>query len=389
MWFFDSPLIVHGEDALSYLERLEGRRAMLVTDPTLVRLGHAQRVRAVLEKAGFAVGQYDAIEPEPGIDDVRRGAAALQEFGPDWIVALGGGSVIDAAKAMWILYERPETDPESINPVEPLGLRAKAHFAAIPTTSGTGSEATWAVVLSDRAAHRKLGLGSREDLPDLAILDPGLAAAQPPRLTADTGLDALTHAIEGFTCTWHNDFSDGLCLKAAQLVFEYLPRAYRDGSDIEARTRMQNAAAIAGMGFGNAMAALAHALGHALGAVFAIPHGRAVSLALPYTIEYALRGEPDSTRYSEMARFLRLPCATEVEAGHALAQSVRTLETELDSPRSLRECGISQAAFIENLDLLIENAYNDAQTVTSTRIPDRKDVRRLLEALFEGETIDF
>ena len=188
------------------------------------------------------------------------------------------------------------------------------------TTSGTGSEATWAIVLTDPVERRKLGLGSRENLPDLAILDPELVQALPPRLTADTGLDALTHAVEGYTSAMHNDFCDGLCLQAARLVFDWLPKAVADGSDLEARTHTQNAATMAGLGFGNSMAGLAHGLGHALGGVFHVPHGRAVSLFLPYTLEYcapphpAGEVEPGPTRYTDLARFLGLPAASEPQA---------------------------------------------------------------------------
>ncbi len=181
---------------------------------------------------------------------------------------------MDAAKAMWILYERPDMDPEGINPIEILHLRRKARLIAIPTTSGTGSEATWAVVLTNLAERRKLGLGSREDLPDIAIVDPSFVLGMPPRLTADTGMDALTHAFEGCTCVYRSEFTDGMCLVASQLVFGFLRRAYRDGSDLEARTKMHYAATIAGMGFGNSMASLAHGLGHSLGGVFHVPHGR-------------------------------------------------------------------------------------------------------------------
>jgi len=384
MWFFNSPEIVFGEESLSYLEQLTGKRACLVTDPHLVQLGYAAHVQQRLEAAGFAVACFDQVESDPSTETALAGAAMMREFAPDWIVALGGGSVLDAAKAMWILYERPDMTPEAINPIEKMGLRRKARLAAIPTTSGTGSEATWAVVLTNTAERRKMGLGNREALPDLAILDPSLVMKLPPRQTADTGLDALTHAVEGFTSQWHNDFTDGLCLKAAQLVFQYLPRAYSEGSDAEARQRMQNAAAIAGLGFGNSMAALAHGLGHALGGVFHVPHGRAVGLALPYTIEYCAQGEAGSTRYGELARFLDLPHASEEEAAAALAAAVRHLERQVDQPLTLQACGILQADLEREMSLLIENAGNDTQTVTSTRIPEGDEMRGLFEAMYAG-----
>lgn len=389
MWFFKSPEIVFGEEALAYLDQLKGRRAFIVTDATMVKMGHVARVRKALEASGFEVGVYDAVEPDPSIEQVRAGAAVLADFQPDWIVGVGGGSSLDAAKAMWVLYECPDVDPEGINPIETLGLRRKARFVAIPTTSGTGSESTWYIVLTQSAERRKLGLGTREALADVAIVDPSFAMSMPPRLTADTGMDALTHAVEGFTSQWHNDFADGLCLKAAQLVFAYLPRAYRDGSDAEARLKMHNAASIAGLGFGNSLTSVAHGMGHALGSVFHVPHGRAVSLFLPYVIEFCIRGEEGGTRYAELARFLHLPCAGEREAAAALAAAIRHLQSELQQPRTIAECGISREAFDRELALLVENASNDNETVTSTRIPTDAEMRRLFEYAFEGKSIDF
>jgi alcohol dehydrogenase class IV len=389
MWFFSSPQIVFGEQALSYLERLSGTRAAIVTDATLVRLGMVERIRQALAPTGMEILVIDQVEPDPSLETVRQGAARLCQFAPQWIIALGGGSVMDAAKAMWILYERPDIEPQAINPIEPLGLRAKARLAAIPTTTGTGSEATWAIVLTDHAERRKLGLGSREALPDVAILDPEIVAELPARLTADTGLDALTHAVEGFTSTFHNDFTDGLCLQAAKLVFEHLPACFRDGTDLEARGHLQNAATIAGLGFGNSMAALAHGMGHALGAAFHTPHGRAVSLFLPYTIEYCARDQSTPTRYIPLARFLGLPAGDEAQAAASLARAVRELQDVVGQPRTLADLGITQAALEKELDLLVANAMNDSQTVMSTRIPDERDLRRLFLAAFSGSLIDF
>jgi len=389
MWFFKSPEIVFGEGAIGYLEQLKGRRAFIVTDATMRAGGQVDRVRQALQATGFEVGVYDAVEPDPSIEAVRAGAAVLARFEPDWIVGLGGGSSLDAAKAMWVLYECPDIDPAGINPIETLGLRRKSRFVAIPTTSGTGSETTWYLVLTDTAGRRKLGLGSREAMADVAIVDPSFAMSMPPRLTADTGMDALTHAVEGFTSQWHNDFADGLCLQAARLVFDYLPRAWRDGGDAEARLKMHNAASIAGLGFGNSLTSAAHGMGHALGAVFHVPHGRAVSLFLPYTIEFCLRGEPGSTRYVPLAHFLHLPCGDELQAGRALAAAVRDLQARLQQPCSISQCGIGREDFERELPLLVENASNDNETVTSTRIPTDAEMRRLFEYAFEGRSIDF
>ena len=389
MWFFKSPEFVFGDESLSYLEQLEGKRAFIVTDAVLSQLGHVARVQAALQAAGFQVGVFDRVEPDPSLETVRAGAAVMAEFNPDWIVGLGGGSCLDAAKAMWVLYERPDVSPESISPMEKLNLRRKARFLAIPTTSGTGSEATWAIVLTSVEERRKLGLGSRECVPDVAIVDPSFVMSLPPRVTADTGMDALTHAVEGYTCLWHNDFSDGLCLKAAQLVFEYLPRAYRDGNDLEARTKLHNAASIAGLGFGNSMASLAHGLGHALGGMFHVPHGRAVSLCLPYVIEFSVRGEPGATRYSDLARFLGLPATTEAQAAASLAAAIRQLQLALDQPRTLEACGIQRENFDQELAALVSNASNDGSNMTSPRIPDDVEVRKLFEYVYEGKSIDF
>lgn len=389
MWFFSSPQIIFGEQSLSYLERLIGERAAIVTDATLVKLGMVDRIRAALAPTGMEILVFDEVEPDPSLETVRLGADRLCAFAPQWIIALGGGSVMDAAKAMWILYERPDIEPQAINPVETFGLRAKARLVAIPTTTGTGSEATWAIVLTDKAERRKLGLGSREAMPDIAILDPEIVAELPARLTADTGLDALTHAVEGFTSTFHNDFTDGLCLQAAKLVFDYLPVCVRDGTDLEARGHLQNAATIAGLGFGNSMAALAHGLGHALGAAFHTPHGRAVSLFLPYTIEYSVRDQGTPTRYAPLAHFLGLPAADEAQAAVSLASAIRELQDAVGQPRSLAALGITRSALENEMDLLIANAMNDTQTVMSTRIPDDGDLRRLLDAAFTGAAVDF
>jgi alcohol dehydrogenase class IV len=402
MWYFDSPKIVFGEGALVHLQEVEGHRAFIVSDENLVKLGFVQTARDHLlvklgfvqtardhlTKAGLESGVFSEVEPDPSLETVVRGAQAMADYEPDWIVGLGGGSCMDAAKAMWVLYERPDIKPEAINPIETLGLREKARLIAIPTTAGTGAEVTWMVVLTDTKDDRKLGLGSRENMADIAIVDPSLSKGMPRRLTADTGLDALTHAVEGYSSSWGNDFSDGLCLKAADMVFRYLPRAYEDGSDEEARERMANAATLAGLGFGNSMAALAHSMGHALGGVFHTPHGRAVGLFLPYTVEYAACENP--SRYAEMARYLGLPTPSEAEGASSLVRSIRGLLERVGQPTSLREVEIDRGAFEERTEKLIENAENEATTVVHPRIPSPVCLRLRgpRDRLLEGE-VDF
>jgi alcohol dehydrogenase class IV len=387
MWYFDSPKIVFGEGALAHLREIEGRRAFIVSDENLSQLGFVEVVQDQLSKAGMECEVFLEVEPDPSLQTIMRGAVAMSDFRPDWVVGLGGGSSLDAAKAMWVLYERPDLKPEAINPVETLELRQKARLVTIPTTAGTGSEVTWMIVLTDKADERKLGLGSRENLADVAIVDPSLSSGMPPRLTADTGLDALTHAIEGYVSAWGNDFSDGLCLKAIDLILRYLPLAYDDGTSIEARERMANAATLAGLGFGNSMAGLAHSLGHALGGVFHTPHGRAVGLFLPYTMEYAARESPG--RYSEISRYLGFPVESESAAADGLVDAVRDLLRRVGQPVSLKEAGIEREAISERLDKLVENAGNEATTVVHPRVASMEELERLFLYAWEGRRVDF
>nr|MBC7245378.1 iron-containing alcohol dehydrogenase [Chloroflexota bacterium] len=387
MWYFNSPLIVFGEEALSELTRIEGKKAFIVTDANIARLGYVEMVAQQLRAAGLEYRVFAEVEPDPSLQTVRRGADLMREYEPDWIIGLGGGSSMDAAKAMWVLYEHPELVPEGINPVEPLKLRQKARLITIPTTSGTGAEVTWAIVLTDTQEQRKLSLGSRENMADMAIVDPVFVAGLPPQITADTGMDALTHAVEGYTTAWHNDFCDGLCLMATKLVFDYLPRAVANGRDTEAREKMHNAACIAGLGFGNSLAAMAHAMGHSLGAVFHMPHGRAVGLVLPYTVEFT--GNVIADRYADIARFIGLTVASPEEGARVLANQIRNLARNINQPLSLQDAGITTQQFEAALPKLIENAESDATLVASARIPDRAELERLYHYAFAGKPIDF
>ena len=382
MWFFNSPEVVFGPGALSYLDELPGRRALIVTDPTLHALGFTERVAGHLRTAGLEVDHFAEVEPEPSLATVYRGAEAIRAFEPDWIVGLGGGSAMDAAKAMWVLYERPDLQVDEISPMVALGLGARARLITIPTTAGTGAEVTWALVLTDTAEGRKLGLGSRETMATLAVVDPELTTRLPARITADTGLDVLVHAVEGYTGTWYNDFSDGLCLKAAQLVFDYLPRAVADGADAEAREKMANAAAIAGLGFGNAMAALAHAMGHALGAVFHQPHGRCVGLYLPYTIEFVVAG--GESRYADIAHALRLPADDEATGAATLVEAIRGLMRQIDEPTTVAGMGVSPDDHEAAIERLCDLAEGDTQIVISVRIPARDELAALFRYAYDG-----
>ena len=389
MWYFVAPEVVFGTDSVIRLSQLAGKLAFVVTDANIVKLGLIDKVKEQLSKAGIESTVFDEVEPDPSTETVRKGSSEMSKSGPDLIVAVGGGSVMDAAKAMWVEYAGPAgMKAEETNPFTTgLGLQNKARLVCVATTSGTGAEATWAIVLTDTAAQRKLGLGCRETMPDIAIVDPAFAVEMPPELTAQTGMDVLTHAIEGFTSTFKNDISDGLCIKAIQLVFQYLPRACKDGKDMEAREKMHNAACIAGMGFGNSMAALAHATGHSLGAVFHVPHGRAVGLFLPYTIEFMRDAREEL--WAEIAYAIRLGVPKGKKAGPILAEAIRGLARSIKEPLSIKEIGIPADSFDSSLEKLVDNAFADSQIVTTVRPPSTEETEKFFRYAYEGKSIDF
>jgi alcohol dehydrogenase class IV len=389
VWFFHSPEIVFGEGALDHLATLHGSKALIVTDENMVRLGFVDLVSARLAEAGIESAVFAEVEPNPSMQTGRAGGERALAYGPDWIVGLGGGSCIDAAKAAFVLYERPDLSLDGIAPMGTLGLRQKARLLAIPTTSGTGAECTWPMVLTETAEHSKLNVGHPENIPDLAIIDPLFVRHLPAQITADTGMDVLAHAVEAYIGHWRNDFADGLCLKALQLVFDYLPRACElGGDDLEAREEMHNAATIAGLGMGNSMAAMAHALGHSLGTALGVPHGRAVGLFLPYTIEFTVRGDVP-TRYGEIARFLGLLAASEAEGAASLVAAIRSLARQIGQPLSLSEDGISREAFEAQLPRLVDHASNDSSMIIAPRFPEDEEVERLLRHAFDGTPVDF
>jgi alcohol dehydrogenase class IV len=388
MWYFVTPEVVFGRDAVTRLSQLEGKSAFIVTDGNMVKLDFVDKVKEQLSMAGIESSVFDGVEPDPSVETVKKGASEMSRCGPDWVVALGGGSVLDAAKAMWVGYERPDIRIEELNPFgPPLGLRSKARLVCIPTTSGTGAEATWGIVLTVTEEQRKMSVGSRETTPDIAIVDPAFALEMPPGLTAQTGMDVLTHAIEGFTSTWKNDFSDGLCLRAIQLVFQYLPIAYKDGKDMEAREKMHNAACMAGIGFINSMCALAHATGHSLGGIFHIPHGRAVGLFLPYTIEFI--GDSREDLWAEIAYSIRLKVPKGKKAAPILARAIRTLASGINEPLSIKELGIPSDSFDNSMGKLVDYAMSDFQLVTTARAPGSEETEKFFRYAYDGKSIDF
>ncbi|TFH00450.1 MAG: iron-containing alcohol dehydrogenase, partial [Candidatus Thorarchaeota archaeon] len=299
-------------------------------------------------------------------------------------------SVMDTAKAAWVLYERPDVELDSLTPFDELGLRAKAKLVCIPTTTGTGSEATKAIVIRDDETGRKFATINPELTPDMAILDPEFVLGLPKELTAYTGIDALTHAIEGYVSVWKNDFSDGCSLQAVRMIFEWLPKSVENLTDREAREKMLIAACLAGMSFGNSQAALAHSLGHSMGSVLRTHHGLSVGMALPYTIEFNCRESGEAvSQYSELAGLIGIRGKNDVETSMKLAQAVRKLMMKIGCPTCFKDAGIKRKDFDDAMENLVEFAMMDSSLTMNPRNTDSHEIRRIYEYMFDGKIIDF
>ncbi|HXZ98620.1 MAG TPA: iron-containing alcohol dehydrogenase [Candidatus Acidoferrum sp.] len=388
MWFFTSPKIAFGEDSLEQLSSIEGKRVLIITDLIVSKLGLLEVVTSELKKQPRAVEVFDQVEAEPSFENVEKVAAALLRFQPDLIVALGGGSCIDAAKGAWVLYERPDLKLDAVSPLTKLDLRRKARLVAIPTTAGTGSDATWVAVLTDKSQNMKLDyFASRELVPDYSILNPKFLLKLPRQATAHTGLDAIDQGIEAYVSQWRNDFADSLALRSIQILFEYLPKAYDNPDDMVARQKTQNAATMSGLAFGNSQVGLAHATGHALGAIFHMAHGLAVGISNPYVIEFSSRDA--AQLYRDIAYVIGIKEESAKAATGMLVESIKSLMVHLRVPLSLREAGISQDAFKQNLETLIEQTNRSTCTFVNPRVPDPEEVRKLFACMYEGRPVDF
>ncbi|MHA1314495.1 MAG: iron-containing alcohol dehydrogenase [Candidatus Helarchaeota archaeon] len=380
---FRSPLIHFGRGSLKNLRYIRGKKALIVTDKVIKELGILDKVTKQLNKSKHQmdVQVFDEIEPNPMDTTVLKGVEKARQFEPDWIIGLGGGSAMDAAKVIYALYERPDISMTDIIPLKALHLGQKSKLLTISTTSGTGAEVTWGAVITSAEKGIKLSIGSNDIVPDIAIVDSSLALSMPHSLTVATGMDALTHSIEGTVATIRNDFSHGLCLQATKMIFEWLPKVCENLEDKISREKMHNAACIAGLGFGNSQAGLAHGIGHALGALFHIPHGTAVGLMLPFIIEF---NEPTSNDlFKEINKF----CEFNGEGTPAkiLATEVRNFMKIIGAPMSLKECNITQDKFEELLDRAVHVAYNDPSTRTNPREPTNEDILTLIKKSFAGQ----
>ncbi|MBE2912994.1 bifunctional acetaldehyde-CoA/alcohol dehydrogenase [Anoxybacillus flavithermus] len=407
-WFKVPPKIYFEKHATQYLAKMPNiSRAFIVTDPGMVKLGYVDKVLYYLRKRPDYVHCeiFSEVEPDPSIETVMKGADMMHAFQPDVIIALGGGSAMDAAKAMWLFYEHPNTDFNGLKQ-KFLDIRKrvfkypklgqKAQFVAIPTTSGTGSEVTSFAVITDKKNNVKYPLADYELTPDVAIVDPQFVMTMPKHITADTGMDVLTHAIEAYVSNMANDYTDGLALKAIQLVFEYLPRAYKNGNDEVAREKMHNASTIAGMAFANAFLGINHSLAHKLGAEFHIPHGRANTILMPHVIRYNAQKPKKFTafpkyehfvadqRYAQIARLLGLPAKTTEEGVESLVQAIIKLAKELDMPLSIAATGVKKEEFESKVDQLAELAFEDQCTTANPKLPLVSDLADIYRQAYKG-----
>ena len=382
--------LYHGKGSLEALKTLEGKKAIIcVGGGSMKRNGFLQKAEDYLKEAGMEVKLFEGIESDPSVETVMKGAAVMTEFEPDWIVAIGGGSPIDAAKAMWIKYEYPDTTFEDMCKVFGLPkLRKKAHFCAVSSTSGTATEVTAFSVITDYSTGIKYPLADFEITPDVAIVDPSLAETMPQTLTAHTGMDALTHAIEAYVAGLHSPFSDPLAIHAIEMIFDNLKASYE--GDMQARGNMHIAQCLAGMAFSNALLGIVHSLAHKTGAVFDtghIPHGCANAIYLPYVIQYNAKVCED--RFAMIARKLGLPGVTDKALTLSLIKAVEDLRTSLHIVSNLKEFGVKEDEFLEKKHMIAERAVGDACTGSNPRETSVEDMEKILECIYYGKDVTF
>lgn len=379
--------IYHGKDSLEVLKSLEGKKAFIVIGGgSMKRFGFLDKVLSYLKEANMETKVFEGVEPDPSVETVMKGAKEMEEFNPDWIVSIGGGSPIDAAKAMWIFYEYPDfTFEKAIVPFGLPKLRRKAKFVAIPSTSGTATEVTAFSVITDYKAKIKYPLADFEITPDIAIVDPSLAETMPEKLVAHTGMDALTHAIEAYTASLRSNFTDPLALKAIEMVNMHLVNSYK--GDMEARGEMHEAQCLAGMAFSNALLGIVHSMAHKVGAVFHIPHGCANAIFLPYVIKYNRKACED--RYAQIARHIGLKGESERELTDAIIDLINNFNKELNIPSSMKEYGIEEDDFKANLKFIAHNAVLDPCTGSNPREIDDETMEKLYTCAYYGSDVDF
>lgn len=396
--------LYHGKGSLEMLKTLKGKRAVIVVGGgAMKRNGFLQRAEDYLKQAGMEVSLIEGVEPDPSVTTVMNGAAKMLEFQPDWIVAMGGGSPIDAAKAMWIKYEYPDCTFEDMCKVFGIPeLRHKAHFCAIPSTSGTATEVTAFSIITDYDKGIKYPIADFEITPDVAIVDSDLAETMPQKLTAHTGMDAMTHAIEAYVSTANCDYTDPLAIHAIEMIMKDLIPSY--GGDMEARARMHNAQCLAGMAFSNALLGIVHSMAHKTGAAFAdygahIIHGAANAMYLPKVIAFNAKDATAKKRYGVIADYMHLGGANDDEKVALLIKYLRNMNDELKIPHCIKHYGadsypceqgfVPEEVFLERLPEIAKNAIADACTGSNPRQPSQEEMEKLLKCCYYDTEVDF
>lgn len=410
-WFKVPEKIYFEAGSIGYLEKmLNITRAFIVTDESMVKLGYVDKILYHLRKRAEYVHSeiFSDVESDPSFNTIKRGVESMERFKPDVIIALGGGSAIDAAKGMWLFYENPDADVEGLK-LKFMDIRkrtykfpkmgSKAKLVAIPTTSGTGSEVTSFAVISDKEKNMKYPLADYELTPDVAIIDPDLVMSLPKSITADTGMDVLTHAIEAYVSNMASDYTDGLSEKAVELVFNNLVEAYENGSNVVAREKMHNASCIAGMAFTNAFLGLNHSIAHKLGGEFHIPHGRANAIILPYVIKYNATMPTKfvsfpkyeyfiaDEKYAKLAKRIGLKADTNKQGVESLIEAIKDLIEKLNIPKSLKEAGIDEKEFLSKVDELADKAFEDQCTGANPRVPLVSEIKQIMLDAYYGKEI--
>ena len=410
-WFKIPEKIYFEAGSIEYLSKMPDiTRAFIVTDESMVKFGYVDKILYQLRKREKYVHSeiFAEVESDPSFDTIKKGVEAMNLFNPDVIIALGGGSPIDAAKGMWLFYEHPDADIEGLK-LKFMDIRKrtykfpklgeKAKMVAIPTTSGTGSEVTSFAVITDKKKNMKYPLADYELTPDVAIVDPDLVMTLPKKMTADTGMDVLTHAIESYISNMASDYTDGLAEKAVELVFENLEEAYNNGSNRIAREKMHNASTIAGMAFTNAFLGINHSLAHKLGAEYHIPHGRANAIILPYVVRYNATKPTKFVSFPKYEYFIAdekirklaervgLPASTKEEGISSFIKAIKDLMEKLEMPKSLKECGIDEQDFLSKVDMLADRAFEDQCTTANPRLPLVKELKQILLDAYYGADI--
>ena len=410
-WFKVPEKIYFEAGSIAYLEKMPDiERAFIVTDPGMVKFGYVDKILYHIRKRANHVHCeiFSEVESDPSFETVNRGLELMNNFKPDVIIALGGGSAIDAAKGMWLFYEHPDADAEGLKlkfmdirkrtyKFPKLGVKAK--MVAIPTTSGTGSEVTSFAVLTDKVKNKKYPLADYELTPDVAIVDPDLVMSLPKSITADTGMDVLTHAIESYVSNMASDYTDGLAEKATELVIEYLLEAYEHGDNKVAREKMHNASTIAGMAFTNAFLGINHSLAHKIGAEFHLPHGRINAILLPYVIrynssrptkfvsfpkyEYFIADE----KYARLAKKVGLKADTTEEGLYSLITKIQEMNEKLNIPKSFKDAGVDETEFMAKVDMLADRAFEDQCTTANPRVPLVSEMKQILIDSYYGNEI--